>query len=341
MRAAVLDGYHRPLRLTELPDPVPGPGQVVVDIRAVGVCGSDLFLQKGGFDSRLPIVPGHEAAGVVSEVGPGVDSVRVGQPVALYYIDHCTACRICMADRVNMCLSVRRMGVEFDGAFAEKVVIAARSVIPVREDDDPMDIAVLTDAVATPYHGLVRIARAQAGETVVVFGIGGIGSNAVQVASHLGCRVIAVSRSDAKLELATRMGADVVIKSGEDVVERIAEVAGPGGPGVIIQTVGSADVYRQALDAAGVGCRVVAVGSTLDQVPVQVMGLVWREATLAGSRGFIPQDISEVVDLHRRGVVTTDHLVQHPRPLDQVNQALDDLRSGAVLRSVITFGTGW
>ena len=341
MRAAVLDGYDRPLRLTELPDPVPGPGQVVVDIRATGVCGSDLFLQKGGFASTLPVVPGHEAAGVVSGLGPGVNSVSIGQPVALYYIDHCANCRICEAGRVNMCLSVRRMGVEFDGAFAEKVVVAARSVIPVRGNDDPLAVAVLTDAVATPYHALHRIARARAGETVVVFGIGGIGSNAVQVATYLGCRVIAVSRSDASLEMATHMGADTVIKSREGVVEQVAEAAGPGGPDVIIQTVGSAAVYRQALEAAGVGCRVVAVGSTLDPFPVQVMGLVWREATLAGSRGFTPQDIREVVDLHRRGAITTDHLVKHPRSLDEVNEALDDLRHGKVPRSVITFGSGW
>lgn len=341
MRAAVLDGYHQPLRLTELPDPVAGPGRVVVDIRASGVCGSDLFLQKGGFGSKLPVVPGHEAAGVVSDAGPGVDSVRIGQPVALYYIDHCATCRICAAGRVNMCLSVKRMGVEFHGAFAERVVVAARSVIPVREDDDPKAVAVLTDAVATPYHALVRIARVRSGETVVVFGIGGIGSNAVQVGAYLGCRVIAVSRSDANLELAARMGAEIVVKSETDVVERIAEAAGPGGPDVIIQTVGSAAVYRQALEAAGVGCRVVAVGSTLDPFPLQVMGLVWREAVLAGSRGFTPQDIREVVDLHRRGKITTEHLVRHPRPLDHVNEALDDLRGGKVLRSVITFGNGW
>ena len=341
MRAAVLTGYDRPLELVELPDPAPGPGQVVVDIRACGVCGSDLFLQKGGFASTLPIVPGHEAAGTVSAVAPDVESVEVDQPVALYYIDHCGVCRLCAAGRVNMCLESRRMGVEFNGAFAERAVLPAECVIPVSEDDDPAAVAVLTDAVATPYHALVRIARARADETVVVLGIGGLGSNAVQVASYLGCRVIAVSRSDAKLELATRMGADVVIPSRNDIVQRIAEAAGPGGPDVIVQTVGSATVYGQAIAAAGIGCRVVAVGSTLDPVPVNPMDLVWREATLAGSRGYTPQDIRDVVELHRQGVITTDHLVQHPRPLQQVNEALDDLRQGNVLRSVITFGSGW
>lgn len=341
MRAAALTGYDRPLELVELPDPVPGPGEVVVDIRACGVCGSDLFLQKGGFASVLPVVPGHEAAGTVSEIGSDVGSVEVGQPVALYYIDHCGTCRLCRNGRVNMCLDLRRMGVEFDGAFAERAVLAAECVVPVDPDDDPAAVAVLTDAVATPYHALVRIARAREGETVVVIGIGGIGSNAVQVASHLGCRVVAVSRSDANLELATRMGADTVVKGGPGAVARIAEVAGPGGPDVIIQTVGSEGVYRQAIAAAGIGCRVVAVGSTLEPFPVNAMDLVWREAALVGSRGYTPQDIRDVVELHRQGVLTTDHLVQHARPLDQVNEALDDLRHGNVLRSVITFGSGW
>ena len=110
MQAALLREYHRPLQLEEIPDPVPGPGRVAVEVRAAGVCGSDVFLQKGGFDSTLPIVPGHEAAGVVSEVGPGVE-IKPGTPVAMYYIDHCGECRICRAGRVNMCLSVRRMGV--------------------------------------------------------------------------------------------------------------------------------------------------------------------------------------------------------------------------------------
>ena len=203
----------------------------------------------------MPIVPGHEASGTVSDVGPGVESVKAGQPVALYYIDFCGTCRMCQVGRVNMCLSVRRMGVEFDGSFAERVAISEKSVIPVRDDDDPAAIAVLTDAIATPYHGFTQIAHVRDGETVVVFGVGGLGSNAVQLAAHLGCNVIAVSRSQEKLDLATRMGAQTVIRAGEGVVEQIAEAAGPGGPGVIIQTVGSATVYEQAIASAGIGCR--------------------------------------------------------------------------------------
>ncbi len=341
MKAAVLTAYGNPLEILDRQDPVPGPGQVVVDVRASGVCGSDLFLQKGNFSSTMPIVPGHEASGTVSAVGPGVESVRPGQPVAIYYIDFCGTCRMCEVGRVNMCLSVRRMGVEFDGAFAERVLVSEKSVIPVRPEDDPAAIAVLTDAVATPYHGLMQVARVRDGETVVVFGIGGLGSNAVQLAAHLGCNVIAVSRSQEKLDLAEKMGAATLIEAGDDVVDRIAAAAGPGGPGVIVQTVGSARVYEQAVAAAGIGCRIVAIGSSLDSFPVMPMDLIWREAGLMGSRGFIPDDIRAVIELHRLGVIRTDHLLQNLRPLEEANLALDDLREGTVLRSVITFGEGW
>ncbi len=342
MRAAVLTEYGQPLDLIGMPDPVPGPGQVVVDIRACGVCGSDLFLQKGGFDSTMPVVPGHEASGVVTTVGDGVDTDLIGRPAALYYIDHCGECRVCRAGRVNMCLGVRRMGVEFDGAFADRVLVSARSIIPVSEEDDPAAVAVLTDAVATPYHALVRVAKVRPGETVAVFGAGGIGSNAVQLAKHLGCRVLAISRSATSLDLARRLGADVTIQTGDDVVAEIRDAAGPGRPDVIIQTVGSATVFEQALAVAGIGCRVVAVGSTLDPFRVNAMvDLVWKEASLMGSRGFTPEDIREVVDLHRQGGISTEHLVGDQRPLSEINQALDDLRAGGRSRSVIRFGSGW
>jgi len=341
MKAAVLTEYGGPLEILDVDDPVAGPGQVVVDVRATGVCGSDLFLQKGGFASTMPIVPGHEASGTVSEVGPGVESVKPGQPVALYYIDYCGACRTCQVGRVNMCLSVRRMGVEFDGAFAERVVISEKSVIPVEPGDDPAAIAVLTDAVATPYHGLTQIAQVRDGETVVVFGIGGLGSNAVQLAAHLGCQVIAVSRSQEKLDLAKRMGAHSVIKADDDIVDQVLAATGPGGPGVIVQTVGSAQVYEQAMAAAGIGCRILAIGSSLDAVPVVPMELIWREASFMGSRGFTPDDIREVIQLHRGGAISTEHLLQNQRPLEEVNHALDQLREGKVLRSILTFGEGW
>ena len=180
----------------------------------------------------------------------------------------------------------------------------------------------------------------QPGETVVVFGVGGIGSNAVQIAAHLGCRVIAVSRSDAKLELAERLGAHHVVRGGDDAPEQVRALCGPGGPEVVVQSVGSAVVDRQAIDTSGIGSRVIMIGTTPEGFTLRASDLIWRESSIWGSRGFTPDDIREVLELHRSGVVTTDHLI-HRRPLSEVNEALEDLQAGRVLRSVLTFREGW
>lgn len=335
MRAAVLNRYGAPLEFVER-DPVePGPGQVVVDVVACGVCGSDTFLQKGGFDSTMPIVPGHEAAGTIARVGPDVENLAAGDPVAIYYIEHCGTCEMCEMGRVNMCLSVRRMGVEFDGAFATEVLIPAGNAIPVEPGDDLAAVAVLTDAVATPYHALVRVGRVEAGATVVVFGVGGIGSNAVQIAAHLGCHVIAVSRSEEKLELAWELGASETIRADENVVEAVRAVCGPRGPEFVVQTVGSATVDEQAVATVGIGGKVLLIGASTDTFATRSVDLIWREASIHGSRGFVPDDIREVLDLHRRGLLRSDHLTSVQRPLDEANDALADLTAGRVLRSVL------
>ncbi|WP_420638288.1 alcohol dehydrogenase catalytic domain-containing protein [Candidatus Poriferisocius sp.] len=338
MQAAELRGYGQPLELVEREPIQPGPGQVVVEVRACGVCGSDVFLRKGGFDSTLPIVPGHEASGVVARLGPDVNDVQVGTPVAVYYIEHCGHCEMCSVGRVNMCLSVRRMGVEYDGAFADEVLVPARNVIAVEPEDDLAAVAVLTDAVATPYHALVRVGKVEAGMTVVVLGVGGIGSNAVQVAALLGCDVVAVSRSPAKLDLAERLGARAVVSAADgeqEMLEGIKRACGPAGPQVVVQTVGSADVDTQAIKAVGIGGMVLLIGSSVDAFSVRAVDLIWKEASVHGSRGFVPDDIREVLDFYRSGHLPVDHLLGRQRPLSEANAALDDLEAGRVLRSVL------
>lgn len=341
MQAAVLRAYDRPVEIENYTDPKPGPTEVIVEPRACGVCGSDLFLIKGGFGSTLPVVPGHEASGTVVEVGSEVIGIEPGLPVALYYIDFCGVCDLCVSGRVNLCVNIQRMGVDFDGAFAERVRLPATSVIPVERSDDPAAIAVLTDAVGTPYHALVHVARVQPGETVVVLGVGGLGSNAVQLARHLGCRVVAITRSEEKQELARQLGAHEVIAGGADAVTDVKKLLGPKGPDVIIQTVGSPVVDRQAVEMVGLGGRVVLVGASVEPFELRSTELIWREASVMGSRGFLPNDIRAVIELYRDGAITVDHLLQAQRELTELGDALDDLKNGAVLRSVIRFGTSW
>jgi alcohol dehydrogenase, propanol-preferring len=338
MRVAELPGVGEALRLAERPVPEPGPGQALVRVQACGVCGSDLFLQKGGFGPgiRMPVVPGHEAAGVVAAVGPGVDAVGPGDQVALYYIDAPADSIYARRGRPNIGPGVVRMGVDVDGAFAEYVLRPVSTLVPVPAPVDPPTLAVLTDAVGTPYHALVKIARLQPGETLAVFGIGGLGTNAVQLGKHLGARVIAISRNKEKLDLARHLGADEIVQAGgEDTVARARAACGGDGPDVVIQCAGSAAVDEQAIDLATFGGRVVFVGSSPEHFRARAVELCWKELTLLGSRGFTADDIAAVVDLYLAGAIATDHLTARTRPLEEANEALSDLREGRVLRSVI------
>jgi len=326
VRAAVLPAVGAPLELVERPDPEPGPGEARVRIQACGVCGSDLFLQKGGFGAdKLPVIPGHEAAGIVDAVGAGVTDVALGDQVAIYYIDNTPD-----APRPNLGPNVRRMGVDVDGAFAEYVVRPVSTLIRPPRAVDPATLAVLTDAVGTPYHALVQIARVQPGETVAVIGIGGIGSNAVQVAKTLGARVVAITRSAEKQELARQLGADEAVGIAD-----AREAIGGHGADVVVQCAASPRMDEAAIGLAGFAARVVFVATTPEPFSVHASALVWRELTLLGSRGFTADDIRDVIALHLDGTIATGHLTAHVRPLEEANEALDDLREGRVLRSVL------
>jgi D-arabinose 1-dehydrogenase-like Zn-dependent alcohol dehydrogenase len=338
MRVAELPGVGEPLRLAERPVPKPGPGQALVRVEACGVCGSDVFLQDGGFgpNVHMPVVPGHEPAGIVAAVGPGVDSVAPGDQVAVYYIDAPPDSIYARRGRPNIGPDVVRMGVDIDGAFAEYVVRPVSTLIRVPAPVDPTALAVLTDAVGTPYHALVRIAKLQPGETLAVFGIGGLGSNAVQIGKHVGARVVAISRSEEKLELARRLGADELVQAGgTDTVARARAACGGDGADVAIQCVGSAAVAEQAIELGTFGGRVVLIGSSEEPFRARAVEICWRELTLLGSRGFTVDDIAAVVDLYLAGAITTDHLTARTRPLAEANDALEDLREGRVLRSVL------
>ncbi len=338
MRVVELPAHGAPLRSAQRPLPIPGPGEVRVRIEACGVCGSDLFLQDGGFGlgHPLPVVPGHEAAGVVDAVGPGVMSAKIGEQVALYYLTTPPGDPWSAAGFPNRSPSVKRMGVDLDGAFAEFVLRPVEALVRPPAAIDPPALAVLTDAVATPVHALERIARVQAGETVAVIGIGGLGSSAVQVARALGARVIAISRSAEKLALAARLGADecVAAKPGSPV-EQVKSLTDQLGADVVLQCADSVSAYEDAVAMAAPGGRIVLVGSTVEAFSVYPMDAIWRELSILGSRGFVPADIEDAIAFYLAGRVVVDHLLQAVRPLEQANAALDDLRDGRVLRSVL------
>lgn len=331
MRAAILPGVDQPLALVERTIPEPGPGEALVRVEACGVCGSDLFLQAGGFGvDKLPRVPGHEAAGRVERLGPDTQGPVPGTQVALYYIDSDPDSSYAAAGKPNLGPTVRRMGVDVDGAFAEYVVRPVRTLVVPPSEIDPAVLAVLTDAVATPYHALHAVARLAPGETLCVLGVGGIGSNAVQLGKLAGARVVAVSRSANKLELARELGADIAV-----TLDEAAEAIGRDGADVVIQCADSAALDRAAIDLTAPGGRVVFVGASTDTFAIRSVDLIWKELSLLGSRGFTPAEISAAIDLYLAGSLQTEHLTTVRRPLHEANDALDDLRHGRVFRSVL------
>jgi D-arabinose 1-dehydrogenase-like Zn-dependent alcohol dehydrogenase len=344
MKAMELPGPGAPLRLVQRDVPMPGPGEVRVRIQACGVCGSDLFLQDGGFSldtngaqalERFPVVPGHEAAGVVDLVGEGVTGLELGRQVAIYYLDPAPDGDWVKRGLANLDPTARRMGVDVDGAFAEFVVRPAHTLIPTSEPMNPAALAVLTDAVATPYHALTTRGRLMAGETLVVLGVGGLGSNAVQLGRHLGARVIAVSRSGAKLELARKLGAHETVLAGAEMRDRVRKLTGPAGPDVVIQCAGSGGLDREAVALAGRGGRVLLVGASHEPFDVLAIDLIWRELSILACARFTVSEINDVIRLYLDGAITVDHLLDAIRPLEEANEALAELRAGTVLRSVL------
>jgi 2-desacetyl-2-hydroxyethyl bacteriochlorophyllide A dehydrogenase len=338
MRVVELPGVGQPLRIAERPVPEPGPGEVRVRIEACGVCGSDHFLQAGGFGPSVgfPVVPGHEAAGRVDALGEGVDEFDVGDQVALYYITTPAGDPWAAAGRPNISPHIRRMGVDLDGAFAAYVIRPVEALVRAPRPIAPEALAVLTDAVATPLHGLKRIARLQRGEWLVVIGIGGLGSSAVQIGKATGASVVAVTRSPDRQALALRLGADEVVAADDQgAVATVRELTGGHGADVVIQCAPSAAADELAIAVGGPGGRVVLVGAALEPFSVRAAEIFWRELSVLGSRGFVPDDIRDAIDLYLAGTVSVDHLVSTVRPLSEAQEALDELAAGTVMRSVL------
>ncbi|MBS0417817.1 MAG: alcohol dehydrogenase catalytic domain-containing protein [Proteobacteria bacterium] len=332
MLAAILRSYGTPLVIAEIPRPEPRAGEVLVKVCACGVCGSDRFLQKGGFRSTLPIVPGHEASGVVA--GGTITAFPVGTRVALYYLRHCGECRYCRTGRENVCASVQRMGVDFNGAMAEYVTLPAANLMPIPSTVDDISAAVVTDSLGTPLHAL-RVAEVQEGEVVLVIGIGGIGSSAIQIAKLLGARVIAASRSEAAADVAHAMGADDFIHCDVNLPRRVKEMTDGLGADIILQCAPSPEAFAWGAEALATGGRLVIVATALEPVPFNTNRLLWGEQRLCGSRGFTRADVIQALRWVEEGRLNVEHLTRTVLPLARANEALANLDRSDIVRSVL------
>lgn len=332
MRAARYHGPGRPLVVEDVPLPSPGPGEALVRVRAAGVCGTELHFLSGLLNLGVsPITLGHEMAGDVEAVAEGVPDAKPGDRVLVYYYVGCGSCEWCAKGLENLCDSiVAEYGFINDGAFAEYVKVPARNLVQLPEGLSYGDAATLGCSATTAVHAARGIAAVQPGEAVVVYGVGGVGFALLQLCQHLGARVIAVGRNEAKLKLARDLGADATVSAaGGDVAAQVLELTGGRGADVVFELVGSAETMANSVNMLAKRGRLAFIGYSEDPFTAVTVLLVIKEAVVTASVGNTLEELREAVELAGRGIIKA--VVDREYPLEQVNQALEDLKAGRIV----------
>lgn len=319
----------KPLEDQDIPTPKIGERDILVHIRAAGICHSDAHYRAGrsamGF---LPITLGHEVSGVVEKTGSQVTNVKVGDRVCLHYNISCGDCFYCATGDDQFCDSVKMLGHHVDGGYAEYIAVPARNAVPLPEEIPFEAGATLMCASATALHAL-RKSRVKAGDTVAVFGIGGLGLSAIQLARAMGAvDVYAVDIKQDKLELASEYNAIPIDASRTDAVEEIRKLTKGRGVNVALEMIGLKKTMEQAIDSLGNLGRAVMVGMNQQPISIntyrQVLG---KEAEIIGSNDHHLDELHLLVDMARRGILDTSRVVSQVIPLEagKINQRLDDL----------------
>ena len=330
MKAARFYQVGQPLVVEELPIPHPEAKQVLIRVRACGICGSDIHVVYEGI-TRIPFPPttlGHEFSGEIVEIGSGVEGWKVGDRVAVSCIVACGHCLNCLSGREQICLERELLGIHLDGGLAEYVKSPDNNLVRLTEGIPFDQGALLTDAVATPYHALTRRGRLIRGETVAVFGCGGLGIHAIQLAKILGAGlIIGVDVSEPALQRAIAKGADWTCNADrEDPVEFIKEVTGGLGVDLSLELVGLKKTIAQAVASLRVGGRAVVAGLGADEIStLPPSEFVRREIELIGSYAFTVAEIQELVQLVDKGLLDLSQSISLRIGLDEVNHGLEIL----------------
>jgi S-(hydroxymethyl)glutathione dehydrogenase / alcohol dehydrogenase len=365
-RAAVAFEAGKPLEILEIDLEGPKAGEVLVEMKATGVCHTDAFTLSGDDpEGAFPVVLGHEGAGIVMEIGEGVTSVKVGDTVIPLYTPECRECEFCLNPKTNLCQKIRATqgaGLMPDGTtrfshegkdllhymgcstFANHIVVPEIALAKIR-DDAPLDkVCYIGCGVTTGVGAVIFDAKVEPGSTVVVFGLGGIGLNCIQGARIAGAsQIIGIDINEGKVELAKKFGMTDFInpKKVEDTVDAIVEITG-GGADYSFECIGNVNTMRQALECCHKGwgeswiIGVAGAGQEISTRPFQlVTGRVWRGSAFGGARG--RTDVPKIVDWYMDDKINIDDLITHTMPLEDINKAFDLMHSGESIRSVVIY----
>ncbi len=325
-----------------IPDPAPAAGEVVVDVKAASLCGSDLHNLHSAHPNES-VVMGHEGAGVVSAVGSGVTGVRVGDRVALYHVIGCGRCQSCMSGYMQFCTEDRRaLAGAAHGVFADKVLVREANCLPLPQEVSFAVGAFIGCFAGTSYSALKKL-QLNGENTVAVFGLGPVGLAGVAYAHALGATVIGIDGIAERLSLGKTMGCDAVVNfRKEDVVERLKQLTDGRGPDRVYESSGSLVAQKQALEAAAVHGQICMVGfngpmsQKADSAP-SLYTAIGKELTLFGSSIMPRQDHFAILDLIRKKHVDLEAMITHRFPFDQIQEAIRLFDTGKTGKIVIDF----
>jgi 2-desacetyl-2-hydroxyethyl bacteriochlorophyllide A dehydrogenase len=340
MKAVRLVKPGQPLEMQEVPVPRVGAKDVLVKVKAAGICRSDMHYRAGTSPVHpLPMTLGHEVAGVIEEVGPAVRNVKVGDRVCLHYLVTCGDCRYCAMGTEQFCTTGSMIGKYQDGGYAEYIVVPSRNAVPLPDEIPFEQGAIMMCSSATSLHALNK-ARVKPGESVAVFGVGGLGISAVQLARAFGALdVYAVDINADKLKLTESYGAIPVNAHIADPVAEIRRLTGGQGVDVALELVGLPQTIEQAVHSLGVFGRAVLVG--IAEHPFELHSyhdVIPKEAQIIGCSDHLLTELHLLIEWVRRGVLDLSSVITRTVPLDAeaINAALDDLESfGPDVRTVI------
>ncbi|WPF84258.1 zinc-dependent alcohol dehydrogenase [Sanguibacter sp. 4.1] len=328
MKAAVVRQLGAPLVVEEVPIPVPGPFEALVQVDYSGVCHTDLHAARGDWPVKPvpPFIPGHEGSGRVVELGPSAAGVRVGDRIGNAWLaTACGVCRDCLGGWESLCTRQQNSGYSVDGSFAEYMVVDTRYAPRIPEGADAAGITAVLCAGVTVYKGL-KVTGARPGDWVVVSGIGGLGHMAIQYAAAMGFRVIAVTGTEAKRQRALDYGAELVVNYRDgDPGEAVQDLV--GGAQAALVTAVSEKTFPQALSMLRRGGTVSLVGLPPGDFPLSIFDTVLRGLTVRGSIVGTRLDMLEAVDFFSRGVVSTTFERQ---PMDAINDIFTRMATGVI-----------
>lgn len=334
MKAAVVKKFGMPLAIEDVPVPEPAPGEVLVKVKACGVCHTDLHAASGDWPVRPvpPFIPGHEVAGIVAELGPGVTNLQIGDAVGVAWLhDSCLRCEYCETGWETLCEHQHNTGYSVNGGFAEYVIASAAFAARLPVQTDFAKIAPILCAGVTTYKGL-KETEARPGEWVVISGVGGLGHIAIQYAKAMGLKVAAIDIAADKLKLAQTTGADLAVNGlAENAIEQVLNATRGGAHGVLVTAVSTA-AFAQALKVVRRKGTVSLVGLPPGEFPTPIFDVVLKRLSIRGSIVGTRRDLDEAIAFALHGKVNAEIT---KAPLEEINDIFVRMKSGRINGRVV------